>query len=529
MMTNANLKNILNNNKELQKDLFIRGFLVTDVEVSDLDAFPFYSNWKVAKANKFYFISHNLTGAHIYTNNDGITFFIMGHAYDPFIMEYDEEIILKHISEFYNTDKYMDVVNEITGVFVYGTIDNTGKIEFLVDPSGMQSACYGKIGKNFYISSHPQLIGDICNLKMDDFVKTLTEYKWYGRVMGPYLPADLTPFKEVKRIVPSINYTYSGTALSHKRFWPLEEAKEVTTQKEYDKVISEAADILKNNMELVSKKWSNPWISLTGGIDSNTTFAAGNGNYDKFETFSYISAEKEIRDADAAKKIANHFNMKHHLFKIPDNNTDIDNFDNILEVLKHNNGYVANIKDNEARKRMFLRENANCDVEVKSWVSETIRAYWYKHYGRKKMPKLSPKLYRNLYKIFIANRSLAHKVDKLFEEYIKEFEYDKIPESYPTADMHYNEVTWGSWGGLNISEMKYCFDITFIYNNRKFLDLMFRVPLDKRISDEHHLAMKEYLNKELFDMNIRVVNMKETDFRAFALNVIFTINSILPF
>ena len=112
---------------------------------------------------------------------------------------------------------------------------------------------------------------------------------------------------------------------------------------------------------------------------------------------------------------------------------------------------------------------------------------------------------------------------------LKNLNMDKIPEAYPPADMHYNEVTWGSWGGLNITEMKYCFDITFIYNNRRFLDLMFRVPLEKRISDQHHLDMKKYLNSELSDMNIRIVNMKETNFRAFALNVIFTINSILPF
>jgi hypothetical protein len=186
-------------------------------------------------------------------------------------------------------------------------------------------------------------------------------------------------------------------------------------------------------------------------------------------------------------------------------------------------------KDNELRKRMILQEQCHADVEIKSWTSETIRAYWYKHYGRKKMPKLSAKLYRNLYKIFIANRKLAHQIDKIFAEYIEKFEYEKIPSQYPAADMHYNEVTWGSWGGMNISEMKYCFDITIIYNNRRFLDLLFRVPLEKRISDQHHLDMKKYLNKELFDMNIRVVNMKETKFRAFALNVIFTINSWLPF
>ena len=70
-------------------------------------------------------------------------------------------------------------------------------------------------------------------------------------------------------------------------------------------------------MELVTKKWKKPWISLTGGIDSNTTFAAGNGNYEKFETFSYISAEKEVPDAAAAKEIASHFGLKHHEYHIP--------------------------------------------------------------------------------------------------------------------------------------------------------------------------------------------------------------------
>ncbi len=58
---------------------------------------------------------------------------------------------------------------------------------------------------------------------------------------------------------------------------------------------------------------------------------------------------------------------------------------------------------------------------------------------------------------------------------------------------------------------------------------VFRVPLEKRISDQHHIDMKKYLNPELYEMGIRVVNMRETAFRAFGLNTIFTINSLLPF
>ena len=526
-MNRAEFINMLEKNPQLKKDLFIRGFLITDKRIKDTSTFPFYGNWKIKESSGYYFMAHNLTGMHLYVTEEGNTFFIMGHAYNPFTKEYEEEKILAHIAEAYGTSEYMERVNDITGVFVYGSIVN-GRLEYLVDPSGMQSACYGKLEENFYLSSHPQLIGDLCYLKMDDFVKELIQYKWYGRVMGPYLPGDLTSFSEVKRIVPSILYRYDGK-VSHKRYWPLKDMKMATEEKEYRKIIQEGAEILKSNMELVSKKWNHPWISLTGGIDSNTTFAAGNGNYDKFETFSYISAEKEVPDAAAAKKIATHFGLKHHEYHIPSNNEELELFEEKRELFRHNNGYVAELYDNEARKKFYLRENTACDVEVKSWVSETIRAYWYKHYGRQSFPKLSGKLFRNLYKIFIFNRRLAHKIDKLFDEYIKKYEYDKIPDSYSPADMHYNEVTWGSWGGLNITEMKYCFDITFIYNNRRFLDLMFRVPLEKRISDQHHVDMKRYLNPELADMNIRIVNMKETDFRAFALNVIFTINSILPF
>lgn len=526
-MDKSNFISMLEKHPQLRRDLFIRGFLVTEHDISDMEQFPFYGNWRKEQHGGWYFMAHALTGMHIHEDDQGKVFFLMGHAYDPFAMEHREENILRTLAEAYGTDAYMERIHDLTGIFVLGSVVD-GVLNFLVDPSGMQAAACGKVDGKFYLTSHSQLVGDLCELAMDPFVKELTEYKWYGRVMGPYLPADLTPFAELKRVVPSNVYRYDGE-VSHRRFWPLTDVQQADSPEDYDAVIRQAADILRKNMQLVAKKWENPWISLTGGIDSNTTFAAGNGSYDAFDTFSYISAEKEVLDAAAAKKIANAFGVSHHEYQIPESNDQMPLFEEKRELFLHNNGYVAKLYDNEARKKFYLREKIACDVEVKSWVSETIRGYWYKHYDRKTMPKLSAKLYRNLYKIFLTNRKLAHKVDRAFETYIEEYEYRKVPAGYPAADMHYNEVTWGSWGGLNITEMKYCFDITIIYNNRRFLDLMFRVPLEKRISDQHHLDMKKYLNPKLHDMGIRVVNLHETKFRAFALNVIFTINSILPF
>ena len=521
-------KNYIQDKTEYQQYLYIRGFLLTDSDSVDLKGFPFFGNWnKTVLTEHYAAYTHKLQKVFSYCDGNR-TFFLFGHAYNPFTMVIDETEILRRIAEAYGTQDYYDRIDEITGLFVMGVIEN-GSVRFLVDPAGMQSASYAYYDGHFYITSHAQIIGDLCGLTMSDIAKELVAYKWYYRVMGPYMPADLTQFDEVKRIVPDFDYTFADGRVTHKRFYPVRNIEEVKTQAEYDEVIRQAADILKKNMELVVQKWEMPSISLSGGIDSNTTFAAANGLYDKIRSFSFISAEKESIDADAAKVIAKRFGVDWKLYPIPDNNDALDNFEVVKRIIDHNNGYIARGRDNEYRKRAYLIQNLDTDVEIKSWVSETIRAYWYKHYGRKSFPKLSPKLFRNLYKIFIFNRPLAHKIDKIFAEYIRDFEYDNIPQQYPIADMHYNEVTWGSWGGLNISEMKIYADIVIIYNNRKFLDLLFRVPLDKRISDQHHLDMKKYLNKELYDMNIRVRNMKETDFRAFMLNVIFTVNSILPF
>ena len=40
------IKQMLDNHGHLQEYLFVRGFLLTDRDDLDLQAFPFYGNWK---------------------------------------------------------------------------------------------------------------------------------------------------------------------------------------------------------------------------------------------------------------------------------------------------------------------------------------------------------------------------------------------------------------------------------------------------------------------------------------------------
>lgn len=525
-MNNTEFKALLEKNPELKNDLFIRGFLVSDKTEFAWNEFPFYGNWKSEQHGGFLFAAHNLTGLHIVEPEPDRVFFLMGHAYNPFTMEISEEKILSYLADAYGTDEFIERVNELTGVFLIGAIVK-GSIEYFVDPSGMQTACYGIVEGQLYISSHPQLIADVCGLQMDEFVKRLISYKWYPRVFGCYLPADMTPFAALKSVVPNIKYRYDGD-LSHLRIWPTQKLEPCQSEDEYRKVIEDASNILKNSMTLVAEKWAKPRISLTGGVDSNTTFAAANGYYDRISAFSFDSAPKEIPDCEAAEKIAKNFSVPWDKYTIPTNENEIRKYEERVRILEHNTGYIVCRNPNELRKFLYLADHFDGDVEVKSYVSETIRAYWYKHYGRKRFPPLSAKMFRNMYKIFLTERKLAHELDAVFDEFIKDYGYDRIPQGYDITDLYNNDLVCGEKGSLHITMMKVYTEFTFIYDNRKFLEMSLRVPLDKRISDQNHADMKQYLNKKLSDMNIRVVNKAETSFRAWALNVIFTLNSILP-
>lgn len=98
------------------------------------------------------FLAHRLAGCHIHKDDRGNVFFLMGHAYDPFAMEHEEDKILYRIAQAYGTGDYMERIHDLTGVFVLGCIVD-GVIRFLADPSGMQSAACGKVENHFYLPS----------------------------------------------------------------------------------------------------------------------------------------------------------------------------------------------------------------------------------------------------------------------------------------------------------------------------------------------------------------------------------------
>ena len=130
-------------NFHLRKYLFVAGFLVTDRDVTGLDAFPFCGNWTKTFRQGFWFLTHSRTKVTFFEDREqACTYFLIGHAYDPFTMQYKEEDILAHVAVQSAKGEIRRALDEMTGVYVTGFIRD-GAIYFETDASGMQSAACG--------------------------------------------------------------------------------------------------------------------------------------------------------------------------------------------------------------------------------------------------------------------------------------------------------------------------------------------------------------------------------------------------
>lgn len=516
------------NKYEYNEHLYARGFLATTTEVSP-DSPPFLGRWVAFHKGSLHFLVHPKQR---YTISQGgeKTIVLIGHAFNPYTMEADETAIVDAVAEAWKVSQgaAIEVVNQLTGLFALFFIDEDG-VSFMLDASGMQFGCYAALNGQLYVASHMGMLGDLLALDLDADVSRYIDYKWFSRMMGAYLPGDLTAYRDVKRIPPNCLVHFSGTQLDIERIYPSNKLEVCQGEAEYRAVIEEAARILMNTMQLIPRKWPRPAISLTGGRDSTTSFAAASGVYDNYTAFSYVSMGRESVDAEAACRIAKEFSVPHETYEVPEENADVEDFDKLSQVLRVNYGPISKTRDNELRKRIVMWRDHDFDVEVKSWIGETVRAYAYKYFGLSRMPsRLTARQWTSMYKIFLAERSLARLTDKYFEEYINKTQLREKLYNYDHSDFFVWEMMHGGKCGLSISEMLFCHEITIPYNNRMLMDLLLSVPLEKRISDQHLVDMQTIMNPELVKLGIYVKNLNETAFRAKVFNAYFNIHSRLP-
>lgn len=511
---------MIDENQHMQQYLYSRGFLITDNTSIDTNVYPFYGNWTCERIKGFNFYIHNMQRLYIYELSNGDMAFLIGHAYNPMCDMYDEYNILKYI---YSENTYKRI-SELTGIFIIGRI-HEDTITFIGDAACMQSIFYGITHGHLYISSHSYLLKDITGVMNDPFIDELISYKYY-RLFGNMLPGDRTAYCDFKRVEPNYEYKYSDKGFIKKRFYPLKKLYTVNNEYDYNRVIEDCYEIMKNSMNLIPKKWDRPAISLSGGCDSKTTLACVT-DYSKYKYFSYISTDKEEPDAVAAHQIADMLGIEHTIYNISRNNNDFENIDIVKIILEQNCGKIGKNNDNDIRKRAFFANHKDFDVEVKSWASEIARAYYNKRFHRKRMPrKVTPRMMTAMYKVIVNNRSLAKRLDNMFSEYLQDYYDDSSFENMDWYDLIFWEYRVAAWNGLVISgEHNFSYDLTIPYNNRVLLDLLLRTPLKKRINDIPHKDIQHRGNELIANSDISVQNVEHTKLRAVLEGIYFSICS----
>ena len=111
------IKKILTNKPQYKECLFSRGYLITEDNLN-VEEYPFYNLWKTEKIGKYTAFVHK-DQDHCLYDRDGVSFLIVGHAYNPFNEIYDEETLLSQAADAYFQSKevFFECINESSSIF----------------------------------------------------------------------------------------------------------------------------------------------------------------------------------------------------------------------------------------------------------------------------------------------------------------------------------------------------------------------------------------------------------------------------
>ena len=492
------IKSRLNEEEKYRSLLFRRSYLLTDAEIKDVESYPFYGLWKYRKYGNYSLFSHPLLGVYDYKRDDRV-FILIGHAYNPYTSVIDENVILTSLAQAYSENEtvFFNKVDELTGVFVLLVLNKSGEITALQDCGGQRLLYFGKVKDSVVFSSSPQLVADLFDLQPDFEIEHLLASKGYYRGSG-FLPGNKSPYSELKRLGPNTLVEYNCVSFSIRRFFPREQIVMLKSDEEKKKKITEMQRLFSTNIGLAIKKWDRVALSLTGGMDSKTTFANAKEWYKDLFIYSFASKNSEIVDADAAADICRRIGVKHHFYEIPETNVEVEDYDFLKKIIEQNTSNICKLHPNEIRKYIFFQNLDDFDVEIKSDISEIGRAYTSRKYYKVNIPrKLHPRhMTITQGRYFMEPWCMAY-ADRAYCGFMKETGLVDDIKGYSMHDLTYWEVRMGAWAVTSFASQEFFHEITIPYNNRNLLKMFLQFPEEDRINDLPHKALMIAGNNEM--------------------------------
>ncbi len=498
------IKSRLDREEKYREHLFCRSYILTDAALDCADSYPMYGRWAHISADRYHIYVHPQAAAYCCRRDDR-TAVLIGHAYNPFCGETDENRILETAlaSSMQGKAALTDAIDELTGVFVF-LLFSGDSIWAIQDSGGQKMLYFGQVNDHIVLTSIPQLAGDLFDLEWDPQIERLLQTKGYFRGSG-FLPGNLSPYRELKRLGANTCLRCDGSGFQIDRIYPRSPRREFNSEKEKSAAVEEMYRLFSANIELCMRKWNRVGLSLTGGMDSKTTFACARPYYGEFFCYSFESKDSEKLDADAAEQISRAVGVEHHRYLIPEDPAQISDYEFLHQIIEHNTSHICKLHPNEIRKYIWLRRQDDFDVEIKSDMSEVGRAYTSRKYHNVKMPRvLDPRHLTITQARYFLEPWAMRFADRAYASFMKETGLAEDIDGYSMHDLAYWEVRMSSWAATSFASQEYIHEITIPYNNRKLLDLFLRFPEAERLVDGPHKRLMQRGNPAVADLDLSV-------------------------
>lgn len=176
-----------------------------------------------------------------------------------FNKELNTTVELKEFRQ-YSQDLKQDLTKKVWGKYVYWLMDNTNKLEIMVDPTG-QLPCfyYTLVNGDLLFASHIDLINQCLSSNLDYNWSYLCSYLLYGNSS-----VIKTPFKGVEEVPPGCALTVTQSNREIRAFW-----NPFATYVGIPSTSGNAVDALQSVLKPVIEPYQNVCVSLSGGLDSS--------------------------------------------------------------------------------------------------------------------------------------------------------------------------------------------------------------------------------------------------------------------
>ncbi|MFA5199992.1 MAG: asparagine synthase (glutamine-hydrolyzing) [Candidatus Omnitrophota bacterium] len=218
----------------------------------------------------------------------------------------DTETVL-HLYEEYKED----CVKYLRGMFAFAIWDENSQALLLArDRIGKKPLLYSYVNGKFCFASEFSALLESGLISKEINYNSIDSYLTFG-----YVPAPLTIYKGVFKLLPANILTLKAGKISTSQYWNLDYQKKI--------IISEAVareEVLNRLKEAISVRLNSDvplGAFLSGGIDSSAVVALMSQLYgSKIKTFSIGFEEEEYSELKYARNIARKFDTEHYEFVI---------------------------------------------------------------------------------------------------------------------------------------------------------------------------------------------------------------------